>query len=91
MTLIVLSAAFVAADSSSAFASLSTAVMTRPRPAIRASSAALTGPTTWLAMSTSDSPASTMAEASHTVAVVKPAAPASSCIRPNTGLLWILA
>src|SRR4249919_3806190 len=32
-----------------------------------------------------------MALASQTVAVVRPIAPASSCMRPSIGLLWILA
>ncbi len=40
---------------------------------------------------TSERPASTIALASHTVAVVSPIAPASICICPRIGLLWIFA
>ncbi len=80
-----------ASASSSALARLSTATITRPSPASRASSAALIGPIAWLAISTSERPASIIAAASQIVAVVSPIAPASSCIRPRIGLLWILA
>ena len=47
-----------ASASSSALASLSTRTMTLARPARRASSAALTGPTTWLQTRMSDEPGS---------------------------------
>ena len=62
-----------------------------PSPAMRASSAALIGPTTWFATSMSSMPASTSALASQTLAVVMPIAPASSCGGARIGLLWIFA
>ncbi len=75
----------------SAFPASSTATIGLPIVPSRASSATLRSPTTWLATKTSPIPASIIAVASQTVAVVSPIAPASICIWPRTGLLWIFA
>ena len=83
-------AATAAAESAAALSASSAATRTRWSRASSASTRSLAGWATVLTTNRSSNPAAASTTASHTVAMDSPPAPAATCRRAMSGLLWAL-